>query len=337
MPTEKERRQRGGYVLDLTIPIEWWSGTDTTQTEVTRARRRAWVRDYAKAEWRNLKKTGRAWKVERFLALIAVSYPSGGAVFPARAAETVKPIIDGGSDARLWDDDDSSHRHSTIYIQLPDTGEHPNSYRLTVFIIPVSDRNPVYQVTGGLAEACARHWKTVKDKPAWPEGYVVKFDIGDRLWITSNLTDSDLAARQHGARKARTWGTGRTFGTREKITRRLRQHALEQWRHQPYCGYEEFIVIAGIGYPYGVKQADPDNCAETVNTILNAGTDAGAWRGVTSKHCKGVAFFRLPNLRDGGHHTVTLFVIPVPRGFQLAEAVADSAEASWTEHDRRML
>lgn len=69
-----------------------------------RARRRAWVRDYAKNEWRNLKKTGKAWKVERFIALIGVACPSQKNIFPARAAETIKPIIDGGSDARLWDD-----------------------------------------------------------------------------------------------------------------------------------------------------------------------------------------------------------------------------------------
>ena len=75
------------------------------------------MRDYAKNEWRNLKKTGKAWKVERFIALIGVGCPSQKNIFPARAAETIKPIIDGGSDARLWDDDDSQHRHSTVYIQ----------------------------------------------------------------------------------------------------------------------------------------------------------------------------------------------------------------------------
>lgn len=333
MATKKERR--GGYRLDLTIPVEWWSGTDTVQTEVTRARRRARVREHARNEWRRLKRAGLAWKVNRFIALIAVAYPNRDRIFPARAAETVKPVIDGGSDAHLWDDDDSQHRHSTIYIQLPDKAPTGN-YRLTVLIIPVSDRNPVYQVTGGLAENVVNHWRDKPDKPAWDTGYVVSFDIPDKLWITSNLTDSDLAARQRGARKARTWGTGRAFGVREKVTANLTEHALTQWKRQSYCGYERFIIIAGIAYPYGVDRADPDNCAESVNVILNAGTLAGAWHDTNFDHCKGVAFFRLPNIYGGGRHTVKLFILPVPDDFQLAAAVADSAEESWEEHDRRL-
>ena len=71
-------------------------------------------------------------------------------IFPARAAETIKPIIDGGSDARLWDDDDSQHRHSTVYIQLP-TPAPANHYRLSVLIIPVPESMPKYQITSRLA------------------------------------------------------------------------------------------------------------------------------------------------------------------------------------------
>ena len=31
-----------------------------------------------------------------------------------------------------------------------------------------------------------------------------------------------------------------------------------------------------------------------------------------------------------------LNVFPVPDGFQMLEAIADSADASWAEHDRRL-
>ena len=144
--------KRGGYRLTITIPVEWWSGTDTVQTEKTRALRRARIRRYAKDKWRNLKTMKQAWKVERFLAVVTVSAPHGGNVFPARAAETVKPIIDAGSDVRLWDDDDSLHRHSTIYLQSPI--EAPSGcYLLDILIIPISDENPQYQITGGLASS----------------------------------------------------------------------------------------------------------------------------------------------------------------------------------------
>ena len=44
--------KRGGYRLTITIPVEWWSGTDTIQTEKTRALRRARIRRYAKDKWR---------------------------------------------------------------------------------------------------------------------------------------------------------------------------------------------------------------------------------------------------------------------------------------------
>ena len=69
--------KRGGYRLTITIPVEWWSGTDTVQTEKTRALRRARIRRYAKDKWRNLKTMKQAWKVERFLAVVTVSAPHG--------------------------------------------------------------------------------------------------------------------------------------------------------------------------------------------------------------------------------------------------------------------
>ena len=331
----RPKNWREGYTLTLTIPIEWWSGTDTIQTEVRRSDRRAAVREKAKEAWRDLKKQGLAWKVNRFIALIAVSYPKQGNIFPARAAETVKPIIDAGSDAKLWDDDDSRHRHTTIYIQLPT--RNPHAYTLKIFIIPVPDRQPIYQITGGLAQTVSDEWRQSGQRlPAWYDGYTVTFDIPDRLWVTSNYTDSDLAARQRGARKSRTWGDGKSFGIREQVISRLIDASLQQWKRQPYCGYERFIVIAGVGYPHGVDRADPDNAAESVNAIMEAGTLAGAWHDTTFRHCKGVAFFRLPNLPVGGRHRVKLLVIPVPDDFQLSKALADSATDAWTEHDRRL-
>lgn len=53
------------------------------------------------------------------------------------------------------------------------------------------------------------------------------------------------------------------------------------------------------------------------------------------RHCKGVAFFRLPNLKRRGVHEVRLMVLPVPEGFQLSGTIADMAEHAWAEHDRR--
>ncbi|MBT1162755.1 hypothetical protein JS541_13210 [Bifidobacterium sp. SO1] len=283
-----------------------------------------------------MKKEGRAWMVERFVALIVVSYPIPGDVFPARAAETVKPIIDGGSDAKLWPDDDSAHRCSTVYIQSAETAPS-EYYRLQVIIIPVSDKNPRYQIAGGLSKEIIKEWAQQANKPLWSDGYMVSFTVTDKHWITSNYTDSDLVARQRGAKRAATWGMGRSFGIRERVGKALEDTALTQWKMQPYCGYEKFIVIACVAYPYGVDRADPDNAAETVNCILKSGIRAGAWHDLTSKHCKGVAFIRLPNLRMGGRHVVKLMVMPVPDSFQIAAAIPQSASDAWAEHDRRLL
>ena len=329
--------KRGGYRLTINIPAEWWSGTDTVQTEKTRAMRRARIRRYAKDKWRSLKNRKQAWKVERFLAVVTVSSPHGGNIFPARAAETVKPIIDAGSDVRLWDDDDSLHRHSTIYLQSPIDAPY-GCYLLDILIIPISDSNPQYQIAGGLASSVEDRWRDVpsEERPAWHDGYEVRFSIPDKVWITSNYTDSDLKARQNGQRKASTWGRGGTLGVREKVGSQLVSHAEACWRRQPYRGYDKFIVIACVAYPYGVAQADPDNAAESVNAILQAGTNVGAWHGTTSNWCKGVAFVRSKNLNHGGAHMVKLLVFPVPDGFQMLDAIADSADASWAEHDRRL-
>lgn len=323
------RKQREGYFCTFTIPVEWWSGTDTIQTERTRAQRRAWVRSYSKAQWRLLKKSGQAWRVGRFIALIGVAYPRMDDVVPSRAAETVKPIIDGGTDVKLWEDDDSKHRCSTIYFQMPEPAPE-NHYRLTVMIIPVPDRNPMFQIAGGLGAEMAKLWYRTGSLPDGWGGYSVCFCIPHRIWITSNLTDSDIKARQHGARKARTWGRGDSFGVRTQVEKALIGYAAQQWSFQSWWRLNRpFIVLAGVGYPCGVDSADPDNCAESVNAVMKAGVKAGAWKHTGSSLCKAVGFFRLPAPAMNGTHDIQLLVFPVPEGFQLAAAVAQAAVDGW--------
>lgn len=319
------------FAATFTIPVEQWSATDTIQTETIRARRRAWIRRMARDQWRLMRREGRAWRVERFVAVVGVAYPRLNDVVPSRAAETVKPIIDGGTDARLWPDDDALHRCATIYFQLPDVSA-PNTYRLQVFVFPVPDTRPTYQVTGALSQALGGMWERAgARRPSGWSGFVARFQVPHRLWITSNLTDSDLAARQHGARRSERWGGWSSFGTRGRVNRMLGQHVLQQWAGQSYARADRFIVLAGVSYPIGVgkDQADPDNAAETVNTILDSGVQAGAWSGVGAKRCKGVGFFRWPVDCPGGRHEIHLIVLPVPDGGQLLDAVADSYEQAW--------
>ena len=333
-----DKRKRGGYQLDFTIPGVYWSGTDTIQTERSRSGKRHEIRMLARKTIREAKKQGRAWKVNRFMVLVGVAYPRMGDVTPSRAAETVKPIIDAGTDCRLWPDDDAWHRCATIYFQLSEPASRGN-YHLRLFILPVPDSNPVFQPVGGLSQEIEKEWKPVASKPDGWGGYVIQFRIPNRLWISSNLTDSDLKARQQGAHKSTTWGRGGAFGQREKTTRDLMRLALSQWKRQTYWGCERYLILAGISYTdnVGYTEADPDNCAETVNAILQSGIDARAWHGTQYKYCRGVVFHRSAMASTGGYHYVTLRVIPVPETFQLALATALSVENGWVEYDRRRL
>lgn len=328
--------KRDGYQLDFNIPDVYWSGTDTLQTERSRAGKRHEVRNIARKVIRLAKQQGRAWKVNRFIALVGVAYPRMDNVTPSRAAETVKPIIDAGSDCKLWPDDDAWHRCATIYFQLSEPSRR-GYYHLRLFILPVPDSNPVFQPVGGLSGEIEREWARSPLRPEGWGGYVVKFRIPNNLWISSNLTDSDLKARQHGAHKSTTWGRGDAFGLREKTTRKLIDCALDQWQYQNYWGCEKYLILAGISYTsnVGPMEADPDNSAETVNALLQSGVAAHAWRGTQYQYCRGVVFHRDSIPSVGGYHYVTLRVIPVPDSFYLSLATALSVENGWNEYDRR--
>lgn len=331
-----DKRRRGGYQLDFDIPDVFWSGTDTIQTERGRASKRHNVRQLARRTIIQAKKKGQAWRVNRFIALVGVAYPRMDNVTPSRAAETVKPIIDAGSDCKLWPDDDAWHRCATIYFQLSEPARL-HTYHLRIYILPVPDQNPVFQPVGGLSKEIEAEWKPITGKPDGWGGYVVQFRIPNRLWISSNLTDSDIKARQKGAHKSSTWGRGNAFGQREKTTQQLMDLALKQWGRQTYWGVQRYLILAGISYTgnVGITEADPDNCAETVNAILQSGIQARAWHGTQYKYCRGVVFHRSATASTGGYHSVTLRILPVPESFHLSLATALSIENGWNEYDRR--
>lgn len=327
-PGPGRRYEDGWAPLTFDIPAEWWSGTDTMQTERTRARRRSIVRDNAKAVYRRAIRAGEAWRVRRFVALVGVAYPTMAGVFPSRAAETVKPIIDAGSDLRLWEDDDATHRCATIYFQMP-TPAPAGHYLLTLFVLPVPATPPVYQVAGGLGSQVAGAWSPIprRDRPDGWQGRTVKLAVPHRLWLSSNLTDSDLVARQHGAHKASRWGDGTAFGIRERVSDGLGALVRRQCGGSvPTLG--RCMVIAGIGYPGGVgrDQADPDNCAESVNVALRSMIDPAA--------CRAVAYYRVPVDAAPGTHGMWLTVLPLPPGGQVASLVGGSVADAWSAHGR---
>ena len=76
------------------------------------------IRRHARGAWRAAIEAG-AYGTERFVALAMVQWP-GPSIYPAMScAETLKPIIDAGTDERLWPDDDNSHCRATVFMEAP--------------------------------------------------------------------------------------------------------------------------------------------------------------------------------------------------------------------------
>lgn len=323
------------------IPAEHWSATDMIQSETMRARRRRYIRrELAIRQWRALKRAGVAHRCDRYVVAVGVAYPRMHGVTPSFAAETVKPIVDAGTDAGLWPDDDATHRCCTVYYQLPEPAPRGH-YLLNVLILPVPMSRPKYQPTEEIARAAAATWDGMPagERPDGYGGYrSIHAVVPNRLWITSNITDSDLLAIQKGARRSRKWGSPAALGVREKVSDGLERLLVREWRRNPHWPVERYAILAGIAYApnVDVDDADPDNAAESVNVMLRAGLDptVDAWDGTDGRRCKAIGFYRWPKDCRPGTHEIHLTVLPVPDGFHILTALKGSWEGSWREHEK---
>ena len=312
---------REGYVGDFDIPAEWWQTTQTLETERKRADRRHAVRRYAQRVWAGLKSRGEAWRVDRFVAAVGVAYPRGGRRTAVHAAETVKPIIDAGTDNGLWPDDDARHRHATVYFRMP--GEsRPGQFRITIYIFPVPRS---YRAPERLASSAAASWREGGGKA--DAGWSVTFAVPKDLWMTSNLTDTDMAVLRSGRRHG-SWGDGRSLGVRGRVAGLLADLAGRTFRDQGFVHVDRFLAVASVQYPRG-NDSDPDNAAETVAQILLAGTQVGAWPDAGSGHCHAVVFCKAPGRCPGGYHIVGLRIIPIPASYHVAAGIASTALEAW--------
>lgn len=123
-----------GYAVEFRIPTEHFMSSLTKVSSTTRARHRAWIRRYARGVWRAAIEAG-AYRTERFVALAMVQWP-GPSIYPAMScAETLKPVIDAGTDEKLWPDDDNSHCRATVFMEAP--GLSAYGVTMWVYIIPV--------------------------------------------------------------------------------------------------------------------------------------------------------------------------------------------------------
>lgn len=217
------------YAVEFHIPISLWQTTVDNQSIEVRAKTRAKLRHMAKFVWNNAKTHG-ARPVSRYMLLVIVA---GRKESPVLACETLKPLIDAGTDAGMWPDDDPFHRLFTGYMQdtRPAPGARP---RISVMVIPVSNlRLPHALIPSGASAA--------RLSASFPHN----------TWLTSNLR---LEPQERAARQ-------------EAIMKRV----TNQWQHIQSSGATS--VLVGVRYPDSRADwvGDPDNTAETATAMYGAG------------------------------------------------------------------
>lgn len=105
------------HTLTIMVYKALWLTANQRLHWSTRMRRTRVLRAYAASEARIHGLAGRRLGPSAVTALIG--YPAAGRADPANAAPTVKAIIDGLVDARVWDDDDHLHIPSVAFIRNP--------------------------------------------------------------------------------------------------------------------------------------------------------------------------------------------------------------------------
>ena len=95
------------YTLTIGLHKAIWLTANQRLHWSTRMRRTRMLRAYAASEARIHGLAGR--RLGPSVVTVLVGYPTAGRADPTNAEPTVKAIIDGLVDARVWDDDDHTH------------------------------------------------------------------------------------------------------------------------------------------------------------------------------------------------------------------------------------
>ena len=195
-----------------TFQSNWFSGTDTRKANGLRARRRKWVRDDARAEWKRLKRNkgriqgGTVRRPDRRRR--ARGEPA--LAFPSRAFEAVKPIVDAGTDAGLWPDDDSTHHCSTT------TSPHPtHSPRATMRSPPTSCWCGVpHPLSGGrrAQHSSDAQWRKKAATPGRIRGWVANFTSAPHVACPATIRTATSKRGQTDKEEATPGGAATAFG-----------------------------------------------------------------------------------------------------------------------------
>ena len=105
------------YTLTIGIHKAIWLTANQRLHWSTRMRRTRMLRAYAASEARIHGLAGR--RLSPSIVTAMIGYPTNGRADPTNAEPTVKAIIDGLVDARVWDDDDHTHIPSVAFERDP--------------------------------------------------------------------------------------------------------------------------------------------------------------------------------------------------------------------------
>lgn len=105
------------HTLMIQVPPNLWLTANQRLHWSTRMRRTKMLRAYAASEARIHGLAGR--RLGPCVVTAVIGYSAATRADPANAAPTVKAIIDGLVDARVWDDDDHLHIPSVAFTRDP--------------------------------------------------------------------------------------------------------------------------------------------------------------------------------------------------------------------------
>lgn len=117
--------------ITLTLHPAVWLTANQRLHWSTRMRRTRMLRAYAASEARIHGLAGR--RLGPSIVTAMIGYPTKGRADPTNAEPTVKAIIDGLVDARVWDDDDHLHIPSVAFTRATDKTPK-GTHRVTLII-----------------------------------------------------------------------------------------------------------------------------------------------------------------------------------------------------------
>lgn len=130
----------GVQSLTVDIPPDEWL---TSNMRLHWAKKAARTRALRRRAWAEAR-AAHLHHVDRAHVTAWITYPTGGRADPANTAPTVKAIIDGLTDAGVWDDDDARHlvgpdfrRAGGTMRSLWGANNRPGWHRVALFIDPL--------------------------------------------------------------------------------------------------------------------------------------------------------------------------------------------------------